>query len=345
MQIIDLIQDNYKIISVIGMSKNAGKTVALNELLCEAAGKNMAVGLTSIGRDGEKQDIVTCTEKPLIYVMEGTYIATAESLFNCSEAKLEILEITDFSTSIGRIIIAKAISPGYVQIAGPCSNREIRIVAEKMLNYGAELSIVDGALDRVSSASPTITEATILSTGAVLSRDMNKVVEQTVHRVNLFHLEEEMDHRVRAIAQNAFDEKKITLIDDEFTPKTLPIKTSLNAGKIIGEAIEESTHTVIIPGSFVSKTAMDITSMTKHYKTVNFVIQDATKVFIEHRDWLLLSKLGLNLKVMDSINVLAVTINPYAPQGYYFDPSLFRERMVTYLDQVPVIDVMEGSEL
>jgi hypothetical protein len=345
MQIIDLIQDNYKIISVIGMSKNAGKTVALNELLCQAAGKNMAVGLTSIGRDGEKQDIVTCTEKPLIYVMEGTYIATAESLFNCSEAKLEILEITDFSTSIGRIIIAKAISPGYVQIAGPCSNREIRIVAEKMLDYGAELSIVDGALDRVSSASPTITEATILSTGAVLSRDMNKVVEQTVHRVNLFHLEEEMDHRVRAIAQNAFDEKKITLIDDEFTPKTLPIKTSLNAGKIIGEAIEESTHTVIIPGSFVSKTAMDITSMTKHYKTVNFVIQDATKVFIEHRDWLLLSKLGLNLKVMDSINVLAVTINPYAPQGYYFDPSLFRERMVTYLDQVPVIDVMEGSEL
>lgn len=345
MQIIDLIQDNYKIISVIGMSKNAGKTVALNELLCQAAGKNMAVGLTSIGRDGEKQDIVTCTEKPLIYVMEGTYIATAESLFNCSEAKLEILEITDFSTSIGRIIIAKAISPGYVQIAGPCSNREIRIVAEKMLDYGAELSIVDGALDRVSSASPTITEATILSTGAVLSRDMNKVVEQTVHRVNLFHLEEEMDHRVRAIAQNAFDEKKITLIDDEFTPKTLPIKTSLNAGKIIGEAIEESTHTVIIPGSFVSKTAMDITSMTKHYKTVNFVIQDATKVFIEHRDWLLLSKLGLNLKVMDSINVLAVTINPYAPQGYYFDPSLFRERMVTYLDKVPVIDVMEGSEL
>lgn len=345
MQIIDLIQDKYKIISVIGMSKNAGKTVALNELLYQAAGRNMAVGLTSIGRDGEKQDIVTCTEKPLIYVMEGTYIATAESLFNCSEAKLEILEITDFSTSIGRIIIAKAISPGYVQIAGPCSNKDIRTVAEKMLLYGAELSIVDGALDRVSSASPTITEATILSTGAVLSRDMNKVVEQTVHRVNLFHLEEEMDHRVRAIAQNAFDEKKITLIDEGFTPKILPIKTSLNAGKIIGEAIDEKTHTVIIPGSFVSKTAMDITAMTKHYKKVNFVIQDATKVFIEHRDWLLLCKLGLNLKVMDSINVLAVTINPYAPQGYYFDPSLFRERMVTYLGQVPVIDVMEGSEL
>ena len=345
MQIIDLIKDKYKIISVIGMSKNAGKTVALNELLCEAAGKDMTIGLTSIGRDGEKQDIVTCTEKPLIYIMEGTYIATAETLFNCSEAKLEILEITDFTTSIGRIIIAKAISPGYVQIAGPCSNRDIRIVAEKMLSYGAELAIVDGALDRVSSASPTITEATILATGAVLSRDMNKVVEQTVHRVNLFHIEEERDDRIKAIAQTAFDEKKVTLIDDAFSSTTLPVKTALNAGKIIGDAIEESTHTVIIPGSFVTKTAMDITSMTKDYKNVNFVIQDATKVFIEHRDWLLLNKLGFNLKVMEPINILAVTINPYAPQGYYFDPTLFKERMGIYLNNVPIIDVMEGCDL
>lgn len=345
MQIIDLIQGKYSIVSVIGMSKNAGKTVALNELLCEAAGKNILVGLTSIGRDGEKQDIVTCTEKPLIYVMEGTFIATAEELFNCSEAKMEILEVTEFTTSIGRIIIARVISPGYVQIAGPCSNKEIRMVAEKMIDYGAELSIVDGALDRVSSASPTITEATILSTGAVLSRDMNKVVEQTVHRVKLFHLDQEENKDIRVFAQEAFDEKKITLIDENFARKKLSIKTALNAGKIIGEAIDEKTHTVIIPGSFVAKTAMDITTMTKHYKKVNFIIQDATKVFIEHRDWLLLSKLGLNLKVMDPINILAVTINPYAPQGYYFDPALFRERMSMYLNAVPVIDVMEGSEL
>jgi len=345
MQIIDLIQGKYNIISVIGMSKNAGKTVALNELLCEAAGKKMIIGLTSIGRDGEKQDIVTCTEKPLIYVMEGTYIATAESLFNCSEAKLEILEITDFTTPIGRIIIAKAISPGYVQIAGPCSNREIRLVAEKMIEYGAVLSIVDGALDRVSSASPTITQATILATGAVLSRDMNKVVEQTVHRVNLFHIEQERDDRIRAVARTAFDEKKITLLDESFSSRTLAVKTALNAGKLIGEAIEDSTQAVIIPGSFVTKTAMDITAMNKRYKHVTFVIQDATKVFIDHRDWLLLKKLGLNLRVMEPIEILAVTINPYAPQGYYFDPTLFKERMGLYLNNVPVIDVMEGCEL
>ena len=35
------------------------------------------LGLTSIGRDGESTDVVTGTEKPGIFVREGTLIATA----------------------------------------------------------------------------------------------------------------------------------------------------------------------------------------------------------------------------------------------------------------------------
>ena len=82
------------------MAKNAGKTVTLNALLDEAYEEGICIGLTSIGRDGEKQDIVTFTEKPMIYAYEGTIIATSEILFEVSEAKMEILEITDFYTSM-----------------------------------------------------------------------------------------------------------------------------------------------------------------------------------------------------------------------------------------------------
>jgi len=61
------IEDKYESISIVGMAKNAGKTVTLNALLDEAYENGKNVGLTSIGRDGEKQDIVTQTEKPMIY--------------------------------------------------------------------------------------------------------------------------------------------------------------------------------------------------------------------------------------------------------------------------------------
>lgn len=39
-----------------------------------------SIALTSIGRDGERSDLVTNTKKPEIFVYDGTIIATAEKL-------------------------------------------------------------------------------------------------------------------------------------------------------------------------------------------------------------------------------------------------------------------------
>jgi len=68
MKLLNLIQKKYKTISLVGMAKNCGKTTALNQIIMEAMDENLVLGITSIGRDGEKQDIVTYTEKPLIYI-------------------------------------------------------------------------------------------------------------------------------------------------------------------------------------------------------------------------------------------------------------------------------------
>ena len=55
---LELIKDKYKTISIVGMAKNSGKTVALNHLISRR--KPPLVLL--IGRDGETIDIVTETE-------------------------------------------------------------------------------------------------------------------------------------------------------------------------------------------------------------------------------------------------------------------------------------------
>lgn len=343
MSLLELMTDNCKIVSVIGMSKNAGKTVALNEIIYQAMEEEKVLGLTSIGRDGERQDIVTCTEKPMIYIDRGTLIATAENLFQCAEAKLEVLEVTDYNTSMGRIVIARAVTAGHVEIAGACTNQSIRDTAEKMLSYGAELVLVDGALDRVSSASPAITDATVLSTGAVLSRDMNKVMEQSLHRVRLFNLEAVSDAVVRTMVEDLMAEKQIGIITNDFDVIPLEVKTALGAGSIIGEALEDNALYVVIPGSLVAKTVSDVMMSSAKFKQVTFIIPDATKIFIENRDFNYFMKMGLKIQVMDPIRLLAVTVNPYAPQGYYFDPKTFKEKMATYLDPIPVFNVMEGE--
>ena len=43
-------------LAVMGMTKNTGKTVAMNHVLAQAAAGQVDIGLTSIGRDGEDRD-------------------------------------------------------------------------------------------------------------------------------------------------------------------------------------------------------------------------------------------------------------------------------------------------
>ncbi|MHB8951259.1 MAG: hypothetical protein ACYC4S_19745, partial [Rhodoferax sp.] len=66
-------------LAVMGMTKNTGKTVALNHLLAKAAAAQVAVGVTSIGRDGEERDQVFYVPKPPVLVWPGTLVATARN--------------------------------------------------------------------------------------------------------------------------------------------------------------------------------------------------------------------------------------------------------------------------
>ncbi len=336
-----LFENEYKILSIVGMAKNAGKTVTLNYLIDLASEKQIRLGLTSIGRDGERQDIVTRTEKPMIFITEGTLIATAEMLFNLSEAKMEIVEVTSYETSMGKIIIGRAISDGYVQLGGPTTNTAVRSVSERMLELGAKRVLVDGALDRASSASPAITDACILSTGAVLSRDMNKTIDQTVHRANLFKIDGLKDEMLI----RRWDEEEATMsicIVDEFgeTTHLKAVKTALMSGRIISEHLDEHSRYVFIKGALVTKTLKDILESSPYARAITFVVGDATKIFIENRDWNYFMRIGIKICVRYEINLMALTVNPYAPAGYFYDSESFRGRLSELLKDLIVVDVM-----
>ena len=105
--------------ALLGMCKNAGKTTALTRLIRECAAAGVTAGLTSIGRDGESRDLVTDTEKPPIYMYAGMLAATAEELLPLSDVSREILAQTGVHTSLGEVLLFRARSDGFVQLAGP----------------------------------------------------------------------------------------------------------------------------------------------------------------------------------------------------------------------------------
>ncbi|MBS4537010.1 hypothetical protein GOQ27_00965 [Clostridium sp. D2Q-11] len=336
MELIGLIHQKYKIVSIIGMAKNAGKTVALNRIIEDAYDRDINLGITSTGRDGERTDVLTNTEKPAIYASDGNIIATTTGSIDRSDATIEIIEITKYRSPMGNIVLGRVIDGGYIEIAGPQTIKEMKDISDRILELGAELVLVDGSLNRIAVADPTITEGAVLATGAVLSRSMDRVIEETLHKKTLLGLPEIEEN----LKEKLDGTKDICIIDESYNINKLDIKTSLNSGKIIADNIDETSKYIFIPGSLVTKTLKDITESSKLYKDVTIVVPDGTKVFIGPKDWLKFMKRGVKVKVINTINVVAITLNPYSPLGYYFNPEDFREKMSSYIKDLPVFDVM-----
>jgi hypothetical protein len=338
--IFDMIH-SYDSISIIGMNKNVGKTTTLNHILREARGK-ISLGLTSIGRDGEELDLVTATEKPKIYIEQGTIIATAKQCLLNSDITKEILKTTGFNTPMGEIIICRALSDGYVDLGGPSVNSYMTLICDELKRFGSELVIVDGALSRKTFASPSITKATILSTGAAMSRSMAKVIEETSHTVKLLSLESEEDSEILKLANEVLHRGRIGVIHKDNTIKMLNVLTAFESSKDIVKAIDENTSYVVIKGVVSDKLLEDIMSSTNKYKGVIFLVEDGTKLFLTRDTLYKFKKQGGIIKTINKINVVCVTANPKSPYGYEFDKYKFLDGLRNNLD-VPVFDVIGGE--
>lgn len=339
MSLINLIKGRYKTVSIVGMAKNAGKTVVLNNLIQGSMEEGIRLAITSTGRDGEPLDIVTSTPKPLIYMPQNTLIATASSSIAKGDCVIEIMESTGISTALGEIMIGRSRTPGHVEIAGPDSNSGIKDIISRLQEHGCNLVLVDGAINRIASASPAITEACILATGAVLSRTMDKVVEETLHRVALLSLEK-VDEELKTLIHHAMDNSPISIIDKSSNVFNIDIKTALGSGKIIAQHIDEESRLIVIRGSLTKSTVEDMLGTIRRYKDLQIIVQDGTKIFIEPKDWQLFIRAGLKTRVLEPIKVVAVTINPYSPEGYYFDRRDFLQKMQSHLSPIEVYDVL-----
>ena len=331
------LSNKYKTLSIVGMAKNAGKTTALNFLIEEAMDEGIVLGITSTGRDGETQDLVTGTEKPRVYLDQGTLVSVPSQLFGLADAGLEILRRTKYSTAIGELLICKVQDAGYVQIAGPVINSETKKLCQDMFGLGCDLVMIDGAIDRKTIASPETSDAIILATGAVLSRSMKKVVEETAHVVHLYGLPEfdENDKVTEFIRQDNYEH--IIAFNDKGEGKVLDLVTGLGAARYIDDAIEEDTRYIFIPGAFTNSVVADITN--KHLKKVEFILKDPTKIFVNIMDWGQLRKRGFKVKVLKNIEIAAITVNPWSPQGYTFDSDVLIEEMRKLIPDMPIIDV------
>ena len=292
--------------SIVGMCKNAGKTTMLNWLLAHS-GRGRVLGLTSIGRDGESTDVVTGTEKPSIFVPAGTLIATAKDMLWLGDVTKEILVSTGIPTPLGEVIIMRARSDGYVQLAGPSITTQLKSVSQTFFDLGAEQSIIDGALGRKSLGARQVAEGIVLCTGASYHMRMEKVVADTVSIYRIMNLPK---------AQ---------------TVPAAPEGTLEQCLKEQGEAL--------VTGALTDSMVLPLLRAGVLRKN-RLVVADPSKVLLSPDTLDKMQLREVRLETAEAARTLCITVNPVSAYGWKFDKDEFRARLQEAVD-VPVINVKE----
>lgn len=174
------------IYGIAGMAKNTGKTTALAGLVTAAKERVVILGVTSIGYDGEQWDTITRLPKPRVFLHEGTWVTTAEQLIE--PGYVEALDRTGIHTSLGEIILGRMKTAGFIVLAGPSRGEQVSKCFQLLREAGAELVLVDGALNRMAPFAET--HGLILATGAARGTNDSILAEEMAAINTIFQLPE-----------------------------------------------------------------------------------------------------------------------------------------------------------
>ena len=327
----------YDSLSIVGLEKNTGKTECLKYVLDNLPVERKRIAVTSIGIDGETVDQVTRTQKPEITLREGMYFGTSEMHYRQRRLVSELIDVSDETTSLGRVVTARALTGGKILLSGPSSGSSLKRWMRDMRQHGIDHVIIDGALSRMSSASPAVSQSMILATGTAYSANMTTLVQKTAHVVDLVNLELTSERNVNRLAPL---EKGVWFIDTDGALHDLNAMTSLSQ-EIHFDGVEHCAS-LYVAGALVG-TFLDKVRKHKTLRHAEIVVRDFTKIFVTPQQYRLFVKGGGRVSVLQKSKLIAVTVNPTSPTGYVLDSDLLCNRLSEAIG-LPVYDLLKNKE-
>lgn len=323
----------HRSLSIVGLEKNTGKTVCLNYILRRLNDMHVSVGVTSIGVDGEQVDSVFATAKPEITLYEGTCFITSEQHYLKRQLVSRLEAVDSNRTALGPLVTARVLVRGKALLSGAATTGILRKQIAQLGRMGTGISIVDGALSRLSLASPTVTDAMILATGAAVSANVKQLVVKTKFLHSLICLDEvdpTQRERLSPIPSGLW------AVDSDGQPHDLGIASVF----LIDRAETDLLHygrTLFASGA-VSDRLLRI--LAAKSEGITLVTRDFTKLFITPEAYHEFTRRGGRLLVLQRSKLIAVTLNPTSPQGFLLDSKSTCSALSDAL-QMPVYDVMK----
>ena len=340
----------YKSCSIVGLEKNTGKTECFNYVMQRLPLDKIRVAVSSIGIDGETTDQVTKTAKPEIFLREGVYFGTSEKHYLTKLLTSELLEISDETTSLGNIVIGKALTPGKLLLSGPSSTNGLRRWMNEMRKYDIDLTIIDGALSRLSLASPAVSESMILATGAAYSANINTLVQKTAFVVQMINLELtsqenydtfiDINSGVWAIDEGTVNREHGTGnweqgTGNEVNLVDLKVASSLSIN--INTDGLKKCKTLYVSGALTDNFINHI-RQNKIFNETEIVVRDFTKIFLTPMTYNTFVNGKRKITVLQKSKLIAVCVNPTSPNGIVLDSEKLCKTLSEAIN-LPVYDL------
>ena len=327
----------YDSLSIIGLEKNTGKTETLKYVLDRLPIDKKRIVVTSIGIDGETTDQVTLTQKPEIVLREGMFFGTSEMHYRQRRLVSELIDVSDVTTSLGRVVTAKALTSGKILLSGPASTVGLRQWMADMRRFDIDLVVIDGALSRMSSASPAVSQSMILATGAAYSANLPTLVQKTAFVVDLINLPLTDGEDIRRLLPL---EKGVWWNDGEGQLHELNGLTSL-AKEIRFDGMEQCRQ-LYVAGALVDG-FLEKVRKNKNLRQTEIVVRDFTKIFVTPLQFRTFLKSGGSIHVLQKSQLLAITVNPTSPSGYVLDSDMLCGKL-TEVTGIPAYDLLKDRK-
>lgn len=354
-----MVDMNMQTVAVMGMTKNTGKTVCLNHLLAMAHAAGKAVGVTSIGRDGEERDEVFATPKPPVHVTPACLVATARDTLLRAKVRTRQIGATGIESPMGEILIVKAMEAGAMEVAGASRSQDQHKVMALLKQCGAELVLLDGALGRSHHASPAMADGVVLCTGAAMGGGVADVLRKTHDRLAILGVAQapsalaDLVHATFARGGVGVWSRRGQCLFDE------PIAT-LNAAQTLLnlQAIDEvdtdmggwgsgggpdGIAVVAVSGAVGKLLWQAVLTLLGRHAGLTMVVADGTKLFIDASDVANFEAQGGHLYAMRGIRMVGVALNPFSPFGGSFIAQAFLNQARATLSGQRVTDVLLAS--
>ncbi len=312
-------------LAVVGMAKNAGKTVTINYLLAQAAIHGIRTGLTSTGLDGETTDSLYLLPKPEITLSAGSLLATARGSLSQGSARLELLRGTRLVNPLGEIVIARVRREGTVEVSGPETCSDLAKVIS-LMSGEVDLVLVDGALDRVAASAPSVTGGAVLATGAVVAGNVEGVVRETVYQARLLMLPP--CRSLNVDEKNLIEQGGIAVSSADGL-EILPLETAVDGPLEILDYLTPQCK-LLLGGAFTDELAQLLLGASRRLGELSVVVRDGTRVFVGSRLWQQLERSSVDVLVMEAINLMAVAVNPVDVRGR----QLPGDKLISILSQL-----------